>query len=85
MLWDQLLEEVLNKGNSKKVNFKNNPKKDNALKKNKKPVKNKDLWQQLDNEIKKHKISWFWIKGHSGHKENEIADQLANRAIDEKL
>ena len=52
---------------------------------NKKPVKNKDLWQQLDNEIKKHKISWFWIKGHSGHKENEIADQLANRAIDEKL
>lgn len=50
---------------------------------NKKPVKNVDLWQQLDAEIQQHKIDWKWVKGHSGHRENEIADQLANRGIDE--
>jgi len=49
----------------------------------KKPVKNQDLWQQLDHEVARHEISWHWVKGHSGHAENEIADQLANRAIDE--
>jgi ribonuclease HI len=49
----------------------------------KKPVLNIDLWQQLDNEVSKHQIDWRWIKGHSGHRENEIADQLANRGIDE--
>ena len=50
----------------------------------KKPVKNKDLWQRLDQAIKPHNISWHWIKGHSGHQGNEMADQLANRAMDEK-
>ena len=49
----------------------------------KKPVKNVDLWQKLDSLISKHKINWHWIKGHSGHRENEIADELANRGIDE--
>ncbi len=48
-----------------------------------KPVKNKDLWQQLDEATQKHRIEWHWVKGHSGHRENEIADQLANRGIDE--
>lgn len=51
----------------------------------KKPVKNQDLWQQLDLATNGHQISWHWIKGHSGHRENEIADQLANKAIDEML
>ena len=49
----------------------------------KKPVKNVDLWQKLDSLISKHKIDWHWIKGHSGHRENEIADEVANRGIDE--
>lgn len=50
---------------------------------NKKPVKNVDLWQSLDAEIQAHNIEWKWVKGHSGHRENEIADDLANRGIDE--
>lgn len=49
----------------------------------KKPVKNVDLWQQLDQLVELHSIDWHWVKGHSGHAENEIADQLANRGIDE--
>ncbi len=49
----------------------------------KKPVKNVDLWQALDEESQRHRIDWHWVKGHSGHRENEIADQLANRGIDE--
>ncbi len=49
----------------------------------KKPVKNGDLWQQLDVLNEKHHISWHWVKGHSGHRENEIADQLANQGIEE--
>ena len=49
----------------------------------KKPVKNVDLWQKLDALIDTHEIDWRWVKGHSGHRENEIADQLANRGIDE--
>ena len=48
----------------------------------KKPVKNVDLWQKLDRVIGEHKIDWRWVKGHSGHRENEIADQLANQGID---
>lgn len=48
-----------------------------------KPVKNVDLWQELDEQNKRHKVDWHWVKGHSGHRENEIADQLANRGIDE--
>lgn len=51
----------------------------------KKPVKNLDLWQKLAEEAAKHEIEWHWVKGHSGHPENEIADQLANKAIDELL
>lgn len=46
-------------------------------------VKNKDLWQALDKVASQHQISWHWVKGHAGHKENEIADQLANQGIDE--
>ncbi|MCW8877646.1 MAG: ribonuclease HI [Kangiellaceae bacterium] len=49
----------------------------------KKPVKNVDLWQMLDEQNQRHKVTWKWVKGHSGHPENEIADQLANRGIDE--
>jgi len=49
----------------------------------KKPVKNIDLWKLLDDAIQGHTIDWLWVKGHSGHAENEIADQLANRGIDE--
>lgn len=49
----------------------------------KKPVKNVDLWQKLDALIGLHSIDWHWVKGHSGHRENEIADDLANRGIDE--
>lgn len=51
----------------------------------KKPVKNVDLWQRLDAVAQKHQVRWHWIKGHSGHDENEIADQLANLGIDEML
>jgi ribonuclease HI len=49
----------------------------------KKPVKNQDLWQQLDAAMSGHEVHWHWVKGHSGHPENERADQLANRGIDE--
>jgi ribonuclease HI len=50
-----------------------------------KMIKNLDLWQRLDEEVKRHSITWHWVRGHSGHPENEIADRLANRAIDELL
>lgn len=49
----------------------------------KKPVKNVELWQRLDAAAGKHTVHWHWVKGHSGHPENERADQLANRGIDE--
>ena len=49
----------------------------------KKPVKNEDLWRKLDDLTANHKIEWRWVKGHSGHVENELVDQLANEAIDE--
>ncbi|MCU7872521.1 MAG: ribonuclease HI [Candidatus Thiodiazotropha sp. (ex Lucinoma borealis)] len=48
----------------------------------KKPVKNADLWQVLDAEVVNHKVEWAWVKGHSGHAENELADELANRGIE---
>jgi len=48
---------------------------------NRKPVKNKDLWQELEEEIKHHTIKWHWIKGHAGHPENERADELARSGI----
>ena len=50
---------------------------------NKKPVLNQELWQRLDTLTNLHTIKWQWVKGHSGHRENEIADQLANKGIDE--
>ena len=50
---------------------------------NKKPVKNKELWQKLELETQRHQITWKWVKGHSGHVENERADELANEAIEE--
>lgn len=49
------------------------------------PVKNIDLWQALDRLAAQHDIAWHWVKGHAGHPENERADRLANRAIDELL
>ncbi|MGB5298267.1 MAG: ribonuclease HI [Thiogranum sp.] len=49
----------------------------------KKPVKNADLWQRLEQAVQSHQVSWHWVKGHSGHPENERADILANRGIDE--
>jgi ribonuclease HI len=49
----------------------------------KKPVKNADLWQKLDALRAPHEIRWVWVKGHAGHPENERADALANRGIDE--
>ena len=49
------------------------------------PVKNQDLWQELDRLATPHQIDWQWVRGHTGHAENERADQLANRAIDELL
>lgn len=51
----------------------------------KQPVKNADLWQELERSAVDHEIDWQWVKGHSGHRENELADQLANRGIDEML
>lgn len=46
----------------------------------KKPVKNKDLWQRLDQECLRHKIHWNWVKGHAGHTQNERCDELAKNA-----
>ena len=59
--------------NWKKNNWKNSSKKD---------VKNKDLWIELDKYVSQHDVRWHWVKGHSGHEKNEIADQLANKGID---
>ncbi len=52
---------------------------------NNKQVKNVDLWQRLDAAKARHQIRWEWVRGHSGHAENDKADQLANLAIDEML
>lgn len=49
----------------------------------KKPVKNAELWQELDAQAQRHHVHWEWVKGHSGHEGNERADALANRGIDE--
>ena len=48
----------------------------------KQPVKNKTLWQRLDTAVAKHQVEWHWVKGHSGHEENERVDMAANDAID---
>jgi ribonuclease HI len=49
----------------------------------KKPVKNQDLWMRLDEQTVHHRVEWRWVKGHSGHPENERADALANRGLKE--
>ena len=51
----------------------------------KKPVKNAELWRRLDDAAAKHVVKWHWVRGHTGHPENERADALANKAIDELL
>ena len=50
---------------------------------NKKPVKNVELWQALDEAVSRHKVNWHWIKGHAGHAENEKADELARRGMED--
>ena len=47
----------------------------------KQPVKNADLWQQLDEQVNRHEVSWQWVRGHTGHPGNEQADLLANRGV----
>lgn len=46
-----------------------------------KPVKNRDLWERLDRALARHELQWQWVRGHTGHPENERADRLANRGI----
>jgi len=48
---------------------------------NKQPVKNQDLWQQLDELVQKHQVQWQWVRGHTGHPGNERADELANLGV----
>ncbi len=60
-------------------------KKRNWKKSDNKPVKNADLWKELDEQAAKHEISWHWVKAHNGHRENEMADELANQGIDELM
>lgn len=48
------------------------------------PVKNADLWKQLDLIVQQHEIEWHWVRGHSGHPENELVDELAREAIERK-
>ena len=60
-------------------------KKNNWRLSNKSPVKNQDLWEELDALTQNHDISWHWVRGHSGHPENERADALARQAIEETL
>jgi ribonuclease HI len=49
------------------------------------PVKNRDLWERLDELTRQHDVEWHWVKGHSGHVENELVDAAANQAIDAML
>lgn len=63
------------------VKWKNN----NWKKSDKKPIKNVDLWQALHEYVGLHKITWHWVRGHSGTEGNEKADEIANLAIDELL
>lgn len=51
----------------------------------KQPVKNADLWMELDALVVQHQVEWRWVKGHSGHRENEIADELANLGVQNVL
>ena len=50
----------------------------------KQPVKNRDLWERLDAAVANHRVSWEWVRGHTGHPENELADELANRGVEEQ-
>lgn len=50
-----------------------------------KPVKNADLWQELDQVVARHKVNWHWVKGHSGNVGNEKADDLANRGVEDMV
>ncbi|MBM5783217.1 MAG: ribonuclease HI [Pelagibacterales bacterium] len=58
-------------------------KKNNWKSADKKPVKNQELWKELDLEVAKHNIEWIWVKGHSGNHFNEIVDELARKAAQE--
>ncbi|MBI5816448.1 MAG: ribonuclease HI [Nitrospinae bacterium] len=58
-------------------------KKNNWRTSGKQPVKNQELWKALDEAASRHNVKWHWIKGHAGHPENERADKLANKGIDE--
>ncbi len=60
-----------------------NWKKRNWLTSSKTPVKNEDLWRRLDQAANRHEVTWEWVKGHNGHLENELVDELANSAIKE--
>lgn len=51
------------------------------LNSNKEPVKNRDLWEALDEAVLRHRVEWIWVKGHAGHPENERCDALARQAI----
>ncbi len=51
----------------------------------KKPVKNEDLWRQLDDEVARHSVNWHWVKGHAGNPGNELADELANKGVEELI
>ena len=62
-----------------------NWKKNGWLNASKKPVKNIELWKELDAMSKFHKVDWFWVKGHSNNRENDLADALANRGIEELI
>ena len=61
----------------------NNWKKNGWKNASKKSVKNSELWIELDQMTSYHEVSWYWVKGHSNHRENDIADALANKGIDE--
>lgn len=52
---------------------------------NKQPVKNQDLWERLNQATQRHQISWHWVKGHNGHPQNEKADELARKGLEETL
>ena len=62
-----------------------NWKRRNWLTSNKTPVKNEDLWRRLDDAVNRHEVIWEWVRGHDGHSENELVDQLANSAIQDML
>lgn len=51
----------------------------------KEPVKNADLWKRLHIAVERHQVRWFWVRGHTGHRENEIADRLANQGLEQVL